>query len=143
MNQLKCVQCQSDLSSKDKFCLACGNPTGFGSSDTEMEEKIRTKTVTSTGNYSGTLAKGKKPRAVKILRNLIIAAILVGIIAVIIWFQVDPEAGKKVADVFFGVIFMTFFFLVGWLFMRGKKGKSNNWDDDHLSDVVYDDESKR
>lgn len=140
MNQLKCAKCQSDLNHNDKFCPTCGNPTNLGSEDPIKEEKTGTNTISSTGTYSGTLVKGRKSKTFKILRNIIITAVVMAIMAVIIWFQVDPDAGKKVADVFLGVIFMAFFFLVGWLFMRGKKGKSNNWDDDHLNDVVYDDD---
>lgn len=140
MNQLKCAKCQSDLNRIDKFCPACGTPTGLENEDPKMEEKTGTNTISSTGTYSGTLVKGRKSKAFKIFRNIIIAALVLAIIAVIIWFQVDPEAGKKVADVFLGVIFMAFFFLVGWFFMRGKKGKSNNWDDDHLNDVANDDD---
>jgi len=140
MNQLKCVKCQSDLSDNDKFCPTCGNSVIAEISGLKEEEKIKNNIIASSGNFTGTLVKGKKSKAFKMLRNIIIAAILLAIISVIIWFQIDPDAGKKIMDVLFGVVFMAFFFLVGWLFMRGKKGKSNNWDDDHLHDVVYDDD---
>jgi hypothetical protein len=55
---------------------------------------------------------------------------LLGIIAFFIWFKVDPEAGKKLTDVLTGTGFMLVFFFFGWLFMRGKKGKKQGWDDD-------------
>jgi hypothetical protein len=58
-----------------------------------------------------------------------------GIIALIIWFQVDPDAGKKLTDALLGIGFMAVFFFVGWLFMRGKKGKNSDWDDDQYGDL--------
>jgi hypothetical protein len=49
----------------------------------------------------------------------------------VIWFQVDPDAGKKLTDALMGIAFMAVFFFVGWLFMRGKKGKGRGGNDDY------------
>jgi hypothetical protein len=116
----------------DKFCPNCGdhiveNPVSSG--------KPKIKTISSAGTYSGKIIKSKTSKTWKIIRNLIIVTIVSGIIALIIWFQVDPDAGKKLTDALLGIGFMAVFFFVGWLFMRGKKGKKSDWDDDQYGDL--------
>jgi cbb3-type cytochrome oxidase subunit 3 len=87
------------------------------------------------------MIKGKTSRGWKILRNGILTLIILAIVALIVWFQLDPDAGKKLTDIAMGTAFMAVFFFVGWLFMRGKKGKNNyDWDDDQYSDVADDDD---
>lgn len=128
----KCKNCHATVGADDKFCPSCGTP---------VEKQNAGNVISSSGNYSGKMVKGEKTRGYKILRNSIIAVLLAAVLSLVIWFQVDPDAGKKLTDVLLGIVFMAFFFLVGWFFMRGKKGKSNTWDDDHLNDVVYDDDN--
>lgn len=81
------------------------------------------------------MTKAKTPKGWRIFRTVLIVIVLLGVIAMVVWFQVDPEAGKKLTDVLMGIGFMIVFFLFGWLFMRGKKGKKSNWDDDQFADV--------
>lgn len=132
MPKLICTSCQSAINLNDKFCPNCGdhiveNPVSSG--------KPKIKTISSAGTYSGKIIKSKTSKTWKIIRNLIIVTIVSGIIALIIWFQVDPDAGKKLTDALLGIGFMAVFFFVGWLFMRGKKGKKSDWDDDQYGDL--------
>lgn len=128
-----CPNCNQAVEPADKFCPGCGNSLNENTNQTA-------NTIRSSGNYSGKMTKGKKSKGWKIFRNSIISLILIGIVALIIWFQVDPDAGKKLTDVLMGIAFMAVFFFVGWLFMRGKKGKGNSWDDDQYHNVADDDD---
>lgn len=161
-----CAKCGKPVQPSDKFCPHCGhavnnktaasvcpkcnhnNPEGAlfcekcGASLTEPKpaenKKSGPQTFSSAGNYSGKITKGKTSKGWKIFRSTIIGIVLLGIIVLIIWFQVDPEAGKKLTDVLTGIGFMLVFFFFGWLFMRGKKGRKSGWDDDQFADVDND-----
>lgn len=133
MNQSICPSCNQPVEVSDKFCPRCGNQL-----TQTKESKPNVKTITSSGNYTGTMVKGKTSRGWKIFRYIIIAIVLLGIIALIIWFQVDPDAGKKLTDALMGIAFMIVFFFVGWLFMRGKKGRRGSNYDDPYNDVSDD-----
>lgn len=136
MNTTKCNQCGKPVTSGDKFCPHCGAPLSK-----DNEEIKETKTFVSKGNYSGKMTKGKTSRWWRILRNIIIAIVLLSIISLLIWFQVDPDAVKKLTDVLFGIGVMVIFFFVGWLFMRGKKGKQNSdWDENQYSNIEEEDD---
>lgn len=158
-----CEKCGRPVDSSDKFCPHCGsavedqsmgyicpmcmhkNPEtasyckkcGASLSETGILEnrKAGPQTFSSAGNYSGKMTKAKTPKGWRIFRTVLIVIVLLGVIAMVVWFQVDPEAGKKLTDVLMGIGFMIVFFLFGWLFMRGKKGKKSNWDDDQFADV--------
>ncbi len=135
MNQFVCPSCNHILKIADKFCPGCG--TRVSSENPESEN--RTKTIVSSGKYSGTMIKSKASFGWKIFRNVIIATVVLGVLALAIWFQFDPDAGKKLTDALMGIGFMAVFFFTGWLFMRGQKGKKrSNWDDDQYSDVCDD-----
>ena len=136
MSQILCPSCNHPVETTDKFCPGCG--TLLSQTPTE-ETGNNVKTITSSGHYSGKMIKGKTSRGWKIFRNIVIAVVLLGIIALIIWFQVDPDAGKKLTDALMGTAFMIVFFFVGWLFMRGKKGRrGSNYDDDQYNDISDD-----
>lgn len=126
----KCFKCGSPVQVSDKFCPHCGTSLMTAPADKQASEQKNQKIIVSKGSYSGKMIKSKASKGLKIFRNIIIGIVLSGIIALIIWFQTDPEAGKKLTDVLMGVGFMIVFFFFGWLFMRGKKGKSPGWDDD-------------
>jgi uncharacterized membrane protein YvbJ len=158
-----CEKCGRPVDSSDKFCPHCGsaienqsivyicpkcmhkNPVtasfcekcGASLTETESTEnrKAGPQTFTSAGNYAGKMIKGKTPKGWRIFRTVLIAIVLLGVFALIIWFQEDPEAGKKLTDVLMGIGFMIVFFFFGWLFMRGKKGKKSDWDDDQFADL--------
>ncbi len=166
MNPISCEQCGNSLSLENKFCPICGaaktdvlekiitcsnckhvNPLtasfcekcGTQLSKSNADPKSKEKepvTFRSRGDYSGEMIKSKTSRGWKIFRNIIIAIVLFGVLALIIWFQTDPDAGKKLTDALMGIGFMAVFFFVGWLFMRGKKRRrGSNYDDDYYSDV--------
>lgn len=140
MNQTACPSCNHPIEITDKFCPGCGNPL---TQTTKTKSAENVKTITSSGNYSGTMIKGKTSSSWKIFRKIIIAVVLVGIIALIIWFQVDPDAGKKLTNTLMGIGLMAVLFFVGWLFTRGKKGKGRgnyDWDDDYDNDDIDDDD---
>ena len=171
---LKCNQCNKKIELSDRFCPYCGshnetgeikmicpnckhkNPEntsfckkcGFSLVENAAADtkKKTAKTYASSGNYSGKMIQGKTSRGWKIFRNLLLIIVLLAIISLVIWFQADPDAGKKLTDVLMGIAFMAVFFLVGWLFMRGKKGKrrhSNddyNWDHNNDNDFDGDDD---
>jgi len=139
---ITCKNCNHENPHDVKFCEKCGTPVGAVSAEPQSTNSAEDpQKIVSKGNYSGTMVKGKTSRGWKIFRKIIIALVLVAIIALIVWFQVDPDAGKKLTDVAVGTAFMAVFFFVGWLFMRGKKGKNNyDWDDDQYSDVADDDD---
>ncbi|WP_372949296.1 zinc ribbon domain-containing protein [Mariniphaga sp.] len=123
-----CLACNHQNQEGTLYCEKCGTPLTEPGPD--ENKKSGPQTFSSAGNYSGKMIKGKTSKVWKIFRNTIIGIVLLGIIALIIWFQVDPEAGKKLTDVLMGTVFMIVFFFFGWLFMRGKKGRKSDWDDD-------------
>jgi len=132
----ECPKCDHTNSENVSFCEKCGaSLTATGSS---KNQKSGPQTFSSAGNYSGKMIKGKNSKGWKIFKKIIIAVVLLGILAVIIWFQADPEAGRKLADAAMGTGFMIVFFFFGWLFMRGKKWKTAGWDDDHYANVAND-----
>ncbi|NCB06569.1 MAG: zinc-ribbon domain-containing protein [Bacteroidia bacterium] len=164
----KCFKCGNPVQGSDKFCPHCGNiinnqpaasvcqvcnhqnPVGSsfcekcGASlmaapaEKQASEQKNQKKIVSKGSYSGKMIKSKTSKGIKIFRNIIIGIVLSGIIALIFWFQTDPEAGKKLTDVLTGIGFMIVFFFFGWLFMRGKKGRKSDGDDDQFADVDND-----
>ncbi|WP_346859221.1 zinc ribbon domain-containing protein [uncultured Draconibacterium sp.] len=138
---VSCKSCNHQNKQGAAFCEKCGN--SLGELNTEAQNKIPSENahkIVSKGNYTGTMVKGKTSRGWKIFRKLIIALVLLAVVALIVWFQVDPDAGTKLKDAAMGTAFMAVFFFVGWLFMRGKKGNKYDWDDDQYSDVADDDD---
>ena len=133
MSQSVCPSCSHPVEISDKFCPGCG---ALLSQTTETTKNV--KTISSSGNYSGTMIKGKTSKGWKIFRNVIIVIVLLGIIALVIWFQVDPDAGKKLKDALMGIGFMIVFFFFGWLFMKGGKGRRSGGDDDQYNDISDD-----
>lgn len=138
---LICDNCKHENQQGVSFCEKCGKPVNAESKvHQEVTTSGDTKKIVSKGSYSGTMVKGKSSRGWKIFRKIVLVLVLLAILALIIWFQVDPDAGKKLTDVLMGIGFMMVFFFVGWLFMRGKKGRKGDWDDDQYDDVADDDD---
>ncbi len=127
---IACPRCNHQNPGESSFCVKCGASLKTVPVDKQASEQNNQKKIVSRGSYSGKMIKGKTSKGIKIFRNILIGIVLSGIIALIIWFQTDPEAGKKLTDVLMGIGFMIVFFFFGWLFMRGRKGKSAGWDDD-------------
>ena len=170
--ETKCNHCGKIVQPSDKFCSHCGggiesapvtvicpkcgfqNPENAsfcqkcGASLTEKtaadNQKTGPKTFASTGNYSGKMVKGKTPKGWKIFRNAIIVLVLLGIIAIIIWFQVDPEAGTKLKNFAGGLLVMAIF--IFFIYRSAKKGKgrrrsNDDYDWDHNDDNDFDNDS--
>jgi uncharacterized membrane protein YvbJ len=133
---VSCSKCNHENPGGAAFCEKCG--ASFSAAEPNKKEKSGPKNFSSTGTYSGKMIKGKTSKGWKVFKKIIIAFVLLGFVAVIIWFQVDPEAGRKLTDVLIGTVFMIVFFFFGWLFMRGKKRKTAGWDDDHYANVAND-----
>ena len=145
MSIIICTNCNHTVEDSDKFCPHCGTPVQKKTDATTPSSGKTTKTITSSGNYSGTISKGKGSRIRKTIRNIVIGIVLIGIIALVIWFQVDPEAGKKLINVAFGLGFMLVFAF--FIYRAAKKGKykgKRNYDpndDDWLDDDKNDNDN--
>jgi len=153
MSTITCTQCNQIVEASDKFCQHCGAPilqtTNPGSNSTASKPS---KTITSSGNYSGTMIKGKGSRTRKTIRNIVIGFVLIGIIALIIWFQIDPDAGEKLTNIIVGLLIMVVFGF--FIYRSSQKGKGRkrsfrsgnnrdddrNHDDDDNNDDNYDDD---
>ena len=133
-----CPACNHQNQEGSLFCEKCGAPLKTEPTGNAAPQQKKQKKIVSKGSYSGKMIKSKTSKGFKIFRNIIIGIVLFEIIALIIWFQTDPEAGKKLTDVLMGVGFMIVFFFFGWLFMRGKKGRKSDGDDDQFADVDND-----
>ncbi len=135
---MNCANCNQTVSSDDKFCPHCGHEK-----NASFNQKVNNpaKTISSTGNYSGTMIKSKSSQTRKIIRNIIIGLILAGFIAIIIWLIVDPTAKEKLVNAIFGIVFIGVFVFVIW--RKAKKGKirksSDNYDYDSDNDGIDDD----
>lgn len=135
-NKRSCPSCNHENPVSATFCEKCG--ASLTEINSSQNQKSGPQTFTSAGTYSGKMVKGKTSKGWKVFKKIIIAFVLLGIVALIIWFQADPEAGRKLTDVLMGTVFMIVFFFFGWLFMRGKKRKTTGWDDDHYANVAND-----
>lgn len=128
---ISCSKCNHQNPTNAALCEKCGNRIAENISEKKATQTKAPNKIVSKGSYSGKIIKGKTSKGWKIFRKIIITILLLGIIALVIWFQVDPDAGKKLTDVLMGIGFMIVFFFFGWLFMRGKKGKGRGSNDDY------------
>ena len=139
-----CTKCSHQNPDNASFCEKCGNSLSENDSEKKVSDNKPPQKIVSKGSYSGKMIKGKTSRGWKIFRNILIIIVLLAIISLVIWFQGDPDAGKKLTDALMGIAFMAVFFFVGWLFMRGKKGKgrssNDDYDWDHDDDNDFDDD---
>lgn len=147
MSQNICTQCNKPIENSDKFCPHCGSLVSSDEQKSVSSETKSTKTFTSSGNYSGTIIKAKGSGTRKIIRNIIIAIILIGIIALIIWIKTDPDAKEKLGNILFGFVVMAIFGAVIWrkskkgLIKSTKERQANfDWDDDYDNDGIDDDD---
>jgi len=147
MSQNICTQCNNPIESSDKFCPHCGAPVSMVEPQSVSSEKKSTKTISSSGNYSGTMIKGKGAGTRKIIRNIIIAIVLIGIIAIIIWIKTDPDAKEKLGNILFGFAVMAIFGAVIWrkskkgLIKSTKQRQANfDWDDNVETEIDSDDD---
>lgn len=168
-----CKNCQTQLTDNDKFCPNCGSAQNqtpkeinkcqkcdhtnlltaafcenCGASLTEEQvvnkpPQPEPNKIVSEGSYSGVMTKSKSKFG-KRLRYAIIIIVALGAVALIIWFQLDPNAGEKLSNFAIGLGFVAVF--VFFIFRAAKKGKykgkrrgfsssnSNQYDDDGYDD---------
>lgn len=145
MNINICPKCNQQVAATDKFCQSCG----FQLNRSEPSKQTATdgpKTFVSKGSYSGKMVKGKTSKGWKFFRNILIAIVIIGIIAIVIWYKTDPDAGEKLGNILFGAVVMLIFGFVIW--RKSKKGKiqspkqrkaNNDYDDIDEQDDDNDD----
>ena len=147
MSKSICIQCKNPIEPSDKFCPHCGSPVSSEEKQPVSSGTKSTKTISSSGNYSGTMIKGKGAGTRKIIRNIIIAIVIIGIIALVIWIKTDPEAKQKLGNILFGFVVMAIFGAFIWrksrkgLIMSTKQRQANfDYDDDYDNDGFDDDD---
>lgn len=139
-----CPKCNHENPSDASFCEKCGTSLKT-EQDTRDSQKSEPAKIVSKGSYSGKMTKGKTSKGWKVLRNIIIAIIVLGIIALIVWFQVDPEAGEKLKTVAGGLLVVAIF--IFFIYRSAKKGKKRirrgyddqDWNHDDDNDYDSDD----
>jgi uncharacterized membrane protein YvbJ len=128
---INCSKCNHQNPTNAAFCEKCGNRLDENISEKKATETKTPNKIISKGSYSDKMVKGKTSKGWKLFKNILLIIVLFAVISLVIWFQVDPDAGKKLTDALMGIAFMAVFFFVGWLFMRGKKGKGRGGNDDY------------
>ena len=137
---MKCPKCNEQINEAENFCQHCGTPIEKVGKDNKEGQGTATKTISSAGTYSGTMSKGKTSKGWKLFWKLIIAVVLIGAVALVIWFQVDPKAGEKLANIAGGLLIMAIFiFFVYRSAKKGKYKKRNHYEDDYWDSRDNDD----
>jgi len=173
MSSINCSKCGKTITPEDKFCPHCGapqeqpsvehktcpkcnhtNPVGASFCEkcgtslsvaqaANKSSEPQPNKIVSQGSYSGTMVKSKTSKRRKIFRYAIISIVLLGLIAIIVWFQVDEEAATKLTNFGAGLLVMAIFiFFVYRSAKKGKKrirGTNDDYDWDHNDDNDYDD----
>ena len=169
-----CIKCGKTVQDADKFCPHCGSPQQNGSpknscptcnhqnpaeasfcekcgaalkqnrEERQQSQPGQPNKIVSKGSYSGKMVKGKTSKGWKVLRNIIIAIVILGVIAIIVWFQVDPDAGEKLKTFAGGLLVVAIF--IFFIYRSAKKGKrrirnNDDYDWDHNDDNNFDDNS--
>lgn len=122
VNEKKCSKCGAAIPVDAVFCESCG--TKLQTSDGQQTPNPEPKRIVAQGNYSGKLSTGHS----KLLTRLVIAGVsilVIAAIALIIWFQVDDNAGeklKKAIELPLTVI-IVLFALYTFIFGKSKKRK--------------------
>lgn len=145
---MNCTNCKQAVSEGESFCSYCGTPINTENRDKTTKSEVLTKTIRASGSYSGKITKGKTSKSWQRFKYAIIITVVVILIAFIIWFQVDPDAGEKLKTFFGGILVIAIFLF--FIFKRNKKSKrrgggrsfrsSNRNDDDRYDDNDYDDD---
>ncbi|WP_319500206.1 zinc ribbon domain-containing protein [uncultured Draconibacterium sp.] len=135
-----CSQCGKMNNAEAVFCEHCGSKLSEEQTS-QQPKKPEPHKIVSKGAYSGKMNTGKS----KLLKRLIIAAIIVVVIAVfaiIIWFQVDDNAEDKLKEALRipGTIVIVGLAIYVAIFGKSKKGRTRGgYDDDDYDDDDYDD----
>lgn len=141
---IHCPKCNHENTKGAAFCEKCG--TSLSATESNKNEKSGPQTFTSAGNYSGNMIKGKTPKSRKVLLYAILSVVIIGAIALIIWFQRDPDAGEKLTNTAGGILVATifiFFVLRGNKKGRRRRGSGYEYDQgiNHDDDNDYSDDS--
>ena len=137
---IECSQCGKMNSLGATFCEHCGSKL-LSEPSNQQSKKPEPHKIVSKGSYSGKMNTGKS----KLLKRLIIAVItvvVIGVLAIIIWFQVDDNAEDKLKEALRipGTIVIVGFAIYVAIFGKTKKGRSRGgYDDDDYDDDDYDD----
>ena len=115
----KCQNCNHENLLSAAFCENCGAPL---SDEQVVNEPLQAEPnkIVSEGSYSGTMTKSKSKFG-KRLRYAIFIIVALGAVALIIWFQLDENAGEKLSNFAIGLLFVAVF--VFFIFRAAKKGK--------------------
>lgn len=129
MSSQTCPSCNEALGPNDNFCRKCG-----GAAEVEIApSKTHFK---PSGTYSGKMIKESSSLFKRILYTSLFI-IVAGGASVFVWFQMDPNAGKKLKGAMdaAGAIFVVLLFI--WIFFKGKSDRSggrredDDWDNDN------------
>lgn len=149
---IQCPKCNYENEEGAAFCEKCG--ASLSTTEAAQNENSGPQTFTSTGNYSGKMIKGKTSQSWKVLLYVILSVVIIGAIALIIWFQRDPEAGEELKNIAGGILVaVIFIFFVirgnkkgkkrrrrGYEYDQGINDDDNDYDDDSSDDGGDDDD---
>ncbi len=124
------------------FCEKCGAALKAERPDTGQAQS-GPKVLRSAGKYSGTMVKGKTSKGWKTFKYLIIVILLIAVVAFVVWFKTDPNAGETMGNILFGAVIMLVFAFFIWRKNRKagrKRRNSPDWDDDDDSLINSDDD---
>lgn len=118
-----CDKCGCKNQPEAAFCEQCGASLKSEKSTPEpKKENAGPKVLRSSGNYSGTMVKGKTSSSWGIFKYIILAIILICIIAFVVWYNTDPNAKETLGNIIFSGAVILIFGIVIWLKNR-KKGR--------------------
>lgn len=118
---MNCANCKQNISDGESFCSYCGTPINTKNSAKSAENNTSTKTIHSSGSYSGNMIKSKTSKSLKKFKYIILAVVLVALIVFVVWFNTDPDAKEKLGNFLFGAVFILIFGFIIW--RKNKKGK--------------------
>lgn len=141
-----CPKCNHENTNGATFCESCG--TSLSATGSAKNENPGPQTFTSAGSYSGKMIKGKTSKSWKVLLYAILSVVIIGAIALIVWFQRDPDAGEKLKNIAGGILVASIF--IFFVIRGNKKGRRRrgsgyeydqgiNDDDNDFSDDSSDD----
>jgi len=126
---IHCPKCNHTNPENVSFCEKCG--TSLTATGSSKNQKSGPQTFTSAGTYSGKMIKGKTSKSWKVLLYIILSIVIIGTIAIVIWFQHDPDAGEKLKTIAGGilvVVIFIFFVIRGYKKGRRRRGSGHEYD---------------
>jgi len=136
-NKKNCPSCNHENPVSVTFCEKCG--ASLSATGSAKNEKSGPQTFTSTGTYSGKMTKGKTSRGWKRMRTAIIVIILAMVVAIAIWFAVDPDAGEKLKNIGGGILVAVIF--IYFVVKGNRKGRRRRGSDYEYEQEINDDDN--